>query len=87
MLISPNPQNDCDPAVLGVHPRFMVLAPKVDLSAPKLHPPIAAGLARLVQLKLRVLENTEFEERIALTTKHADRLVSAGARGSLGPNR
>jgi hypothetical protein len=36
-----------------------------DVYAGKLHPRIAAGLAPLMHLQLRVLEKTEFEKRLA----------------------
>ena len=36
-----------------------------DVYAGKLHPRIAAGLAPLMHLQLRVLEKTEFENRLA----------------------
>jgi hypothetical protein len=36
-----------------------------DVYAGKLHPRIAAGLAPLMQLQLRVLQKTEFEKRLA----------------------
>jgi hypothetical protein len=65
-------QNGRDLAVHGVHPRFMMSGtrssdsrPITDASVRKLQPRIAAGLAPLIHLQLRVLEKTEFEKRLA----------------------
>jgi len=51
-----------------------------DVYAGKLHPRIAAGLAPLMQLQLRVLDKTEFEKRLA----KVERLLreSIGQHGS-----
>jgi|SRR5579864_544067 len=41
------------------------IARLIDVYAGKLHPRIAAGLAPLIHLQLRVLEKTEIEKRLA----------------------
>ena len=45
-----------------------------DVYAGKLHPRTAAGLAPLLQLQLRAIEKTDFEQRIAKLEKQLVRL-------------
>jgi hypothetical protein len=59
--------------VLGTRPNHCG-PPKADVSARKLHPQIAAGLAPLMHLQLWVLEKTEFEKCLG----KLERLMRAG---------